>query len=44
MLTMVEYVHQRIQTYPQQLIGVDMTMEMCIRDRCYNRVAKIKTH
>ena len=26
MLTMVEYVHQRIQTYPQQLIGVDMTM------------------
>ena len=26
MLTMVEYVHQRIQTYPQQFIGVDMTM------------------
>lgn len=26
MLTMVEYVHQRILTYPQGLIGVDMTM------------------
>jgi len=26
MLTMVEYVHQRIQTYPKNLIGVDMTM------------------
>lgn len=26
MLTMVEYVHQRIQTYPPQFIGVDMTM------------------
>lgn len=26
MLTMVEYVHQRIQTYPSFLIGVDMTM------------------
>lgn len=26
MLTMVEYVHQRILSYPQGLIGVDMTM------------------
>ena len=26
MLSMVEYVHQRVQTYPQGLIGVDMTM------------------
>lgn len=26
MLSMVEYVHQRILTYPQGLIGVDMTM------------------
>lgn len=26
MLSMVEYVHQRVKTYPQGLIGVDMTM------------------
>lgn len=26
MLSMVEYVHQRVQSYPQGLIGVDMTM------------------
>lgn len=26
MLTMVEYVHHRIQSYPQNLVGVDMTM------------------
>ena len=26
MLSMVEYVHQRILTYPSHLIGVDMTM------------------
>lgn len=26
MLTMVEYVHQRLKTYPKGLIGVDMTM------------------
>lgn len=26
MLSMVEYVHQRILTYPSQLVGVDMTM------------------
>ena len=26
MLSMVEYVHQRILTYPSELIGVDMTM------------------
>ncbi len=26
MLSMVEYVHQRILTYPHHLIGVDMTM------------------
>jgi len=26
MLSMVEYVHQRIQQYPRDLVGVDMTM------------------
>lgn len=26
MLSMVEYVHERIKTYPQNLIGADMTM------------------
>lgn len=26
MLTMVEYVHQRISTYPRDMVGVDMTM------------------
>lgn len=26
MLSMVEYVHQRVKTYPQGLVGVDMTM------------------
>ena len=26
MLSMVEYVHQRVLTYPKDLIGVDMTM------------------
>ena len=28
MLSMVEYVHQRILTYPSNLIGVDFNMEM----------------